>query len=107
MNPLAQTAPTQVVDSWLPELVNIGGWGFALTFAIFALWILVTRKVVPGAQYEEMKQDRDLQRERGDKQSERADKAEARSDLALEQGKLLVHLWESLKQTSQGRRDNP
>lgn len=101
---LAQAiTPTEAVNPWLPQLVSLGGFGLLLFLCLVLVWAFITRRIVPGGQYEEMKEDRDLQRQRGDKQSERADNAEARSDLYLEQSKVTIHLLESLNRPSQQR----
>lgn len=60
---------------WLPVATNFGLGGLML-------WMFLRRRLRMAEDYDEMKGERNLERERADVERERADKADARADVA-------------------------
>jgi len=88
---LAQAAEQST--NWISQYQGLfTGFGFGGLMLI----LFLTDKIKTVTSYNEMKEDRNLWREKALEEQQRADKTSAQLDVALEQGKITAHFWESL-----------
>lgn len=88
---LAQVAPDSI-SPFVNALISLGGFGLMLI-------LLLTGKLVPKSGLDEMRADRDAERQGRLNERERADAADKRADIAVETARTANQILSALKKS--------